>query len=151
MLELLGLRLTASEIYVITDEITQSFDVNLNIEQVTKHDDENVSLVFTYLIKYLPDVASVKLRGIAYCRDKPQNVKSLMGVWEKKKEVPPEMGAEAVNMINANVSITALMLTRPFNLLPHFMPPPIFVPSMGAPARAMKKKTAKKKKKGKRK
>lgn len=150
MLEMLGMRLTAAEIRVITEGVTESFDIGLNVEKVTKHDDSNVSLVFTYLVSYLPDVASVKVRGIAFCRDTPQNIKKLMEVWEKKKELPPDLSASAINMINANVAMTTLLLTRPFNLIPHFMPPPVFVPSgEKAPGAKPKKKAAKKKKKRK--
>ena len=127
MLEILGMRFTAAEVVVVTENPTQSVEVGLKIENIMKHDDATVSIVFAYHLNYLPDVASVRLKGIAFCTDTPQNVKHLVEAWEKKKEVPPELCASAINMINANASVTALFLTRPFGLVPHLMPPPLFM------------------------
>lgn len=149
MLDILAMRFTAAEVLVVTENPTQSFEVGLNVEKITKHEDATVSLVFTYHLNYLPDVASIRLKGIAFCTDTPQNVKHLVERWEKKKEVPPELCASAINMINANASVTALFLTRPFGLVPHLMPPPLFMPPAEGAMPAEEKRGKKARRKGK--
>lgn len=149
MLELIGMRFTAAEIVVVGEGIPERLDTGIDIEKVTKHDDNTISLVFDYYIGYAPDVASVKLRGIAFCGDDPKNVKKLLDSWGKKKEIPSELAANAINMINANAAVSALIITRPFNLMPHYLPPPVFVPTM--PEMPKEKKKAKKGRKKKRK
>ncbi len=145
MLELVGMRFTATEVLIISEGIPEGLDVGIDVEKVTKHDDTTISIVFNYYIGYMPDVASVKLRGIAFCRDSNQNIKKVITAWGKKKEIPSELGANAINMINANSAVNALMITRPFNLMPHYLPPPVFgTPEQ--PARPEKKGKRKKKK-----
>ncbi len=144
MLEMIGVRFTATEVLVINDGVPEGLDVGLDIEKVTKHNGDTVSLVFNYYVGYRPDIATVKLRGIAFCGDSAQNIKKLLSYWEKKKEIPQDMGANAMNMINANAAVAALVITRPFNLMPHYLPPPVFGP---APPPAKKEKKKRKKKK----
>jgi len=148
MLELIGMRFTAAEVVVIGEGIPERLDTGIDIEKVTKHDDNTVSLVFNYYIGYAPDVASVKLRGIAFCGDDAKNIKRLLEHWGKKKEIPSDLAANAINTINANAAVSALLITRPFNLLPHYLPPPVFVPAAPPPMPQKKgKKTGKKRKK----
>jgi len=149
MLEIVGMRFTAAEIIVVNENPVPTFEVGLNIDNVTKHDDRTVSIVFTYHLGYLPDVASVKVRGIAFCVDEPENIKRFVGEWEKKKEVLPELCANAINIINANTAVTALFLTRPFGLPPHLVPPPLIVPTGGEniPPKKIEEKKGKKRKK----
>ncbi len=149
MLEVLGIRLTEGNVRIVTENMVGRLDVNLNIEKVTKHDDQNVSLVFTYIVNYLPDVATVSVRGIAFCRANPAEIKTVMECWEKKKEVPSDICANAINMINANAAVNALLLTRPFGLMPHYMPPPAYIPEMAELQKHRAKPKKKKKEKQK--
>jgi hypothetical protein len=151
MLELIGMRFTATEVLIVSEGVPEGIEVGVDVEKVTKHEENAISLVFNYYIGYRPDVASVKLRGIAFCQDSPQNIKKIISQWKKKKEITPELGANAINMINANAAVNALLITRPFNLMPHYLPPPVFAGTGQPPPTEKKKKKSKKKKKGKKK
>ncbi len=147
MLEVLGMKLTEAHVGVVNEGVPGELKVNLGIDKITKHDDSNVVLEFSYNVQYLPDLAVVDVKGIAFCRDTPANIKKLLDSWRNKKELQADLGGAAINMINANAAINTLFLIRPFNLVPHFMPPPVFggAPPPG-PGKAKPKKTAKKKK-----
>lgn len=145
MLEVLGMQLTEANVKIMNEGIPEELKVNLNIDRVTKHDDSNVVLEFSYQVEYAPALAAVFVRGIAFCRDTPQNIKKTLEAWRSKKGIPPELGGAALNMINANVAVNTIFLIRPFNLVPHFMPPPVYegapVPkSTGKPKPKKKKK-----------
>lgn len=152
MLEVLGMKLTEAHVGVMNEGVPEELKVNFGIDKVTKHDESNVILEFSYNVQYMPDQAVVNVKGVAFARDTPSNIKKLLDSWRSKKEVPSELAGAAINMINANAAINTLFLIRPFNLVPHFMPPPIFT-SEETPVpekqktKAKPKKTAKKKKK----
>lgn len=150
MLEVLGIRLTEAHIGVMQEGFPTELKVDLSVDRVTKHDDGSITLEFTYNIQYMPGLAVVNVRGVAFCRDNPENIKKVLDAWRNKKELPTEIAGPAINMINANVGVNSLFLLRPFELSPHFMPPPIFVSKGGAPpAKGTMKKGAKKSRKKK--
>ena len=149
MLEVLGMKLTEADVRMVNEGVPAELKVNLSIDNITKHDEFNVVLSYTYVVNYLPDMAVVTVRGIAFCRDTKENISTLLEAWRKKREIPENLGGAAVNMINANTAVNTLFLIRPFNLVPHFMPPPVYVegpPPKGAGPKAKAKAKPKKKK-----
>ena len=146
MLEVLGIRLTEAHIGIMNEGPPTELGVDLSIERVTKVDESDVTLEFIYSVQYQPNLAVVNVRGVAFCRDSPANIKKLLESWRKKKELPGEIAGPAINMINANVGVNSLLLMRPFDLAPHFMPPPIFAPGKMPKAKPEKKSTKKKRK-----
>jgi len=148
VLEVLGIRLTEAHIGIMNEGAPAELGVDLSIERITKVDESDVTLEFNYSVQYQPNLAVVNIRGIAFCRDTVANIKKLLETWRKKKEVSGEIAGPAINMINANVGVNSLFLMRPFDLAPHFMPPPIFAQGK-APVKKKEKKIAKKKRKRK--
>ncbi len=124
MLEALQILFKGAEVKKLGDQIPNGVDVRVDIDKMTQDDTpDTVVLDFTYSITYKPNVASVRITGQAFCRDIPDNVKKALAEFKKKKELPPELGAAVINMINANAGMNSIFLVRPFNLLPPFMPP----------------------------
>lgn len=126
MLDVIGLRLNEADIKVLKPEVPESVNVNLKVDKISIKKG-TATLDFTYTIDYAPKVARCIVRGSAFCRDNPANMKKLTASW-KKKVLPPELGANVVNVINANVGMNSVFLTRPFNLAPPFMPPVVAPP-----------------------
>ncbi len=143
MLEVVELELTGAEVKRIKRNVPKKVDVNVNIDKITRKAPNAVVLDFTYAVDYKPQVAKLQICGVAYCRDTPTNIKRLFAEYKKRKMVPLELGAGAVNMINANAGLNSVFLVRPFNLLPSFMPPMIALerggPAARTPARKAKK------------
>lgn len=125
MLEVTGLVLTGAEVKKINNNVPREVDVNVRITKIQKTDDRNVVLEFSYQVDYLPKTGMLKLTGVAYCKDTAANVRNFLAAYKKKKEIPMEYAAVVMNMINANAGMNSVFITRPFNLLPPFMPPPI--------------------------
>lgn len=123
MLEVMQILFNGAEIKKLNDGVPNGVDVKIDIEKITTETPDSIYLDFVYSINYKPTVATVKISGQAFCRDLPDNIKKLQVEFKKKKELPPEYGANAVNMINANAGMNCIFLIRPFNLLPPFMPP----------------------------
>jgi hypothetical protein len=128
MLELVQMALNSGEVKKITNGVPKEVQVNLDIDKMTTQTPDTLLLEFTYTIDYKPGVGIMKFTGEALCRDSPDNVKKILAEYKKKKMIPYELGANAVNMINANVGMNSIFVLRPFGLIPHFMPPPISVP-----------------------
>ena len=125
MLEVVEIALLGGEVKKPQRAVPKSVDTMVKIDKITKKGDNSVILDFTYSIDYRPKVAKVKITGQAFCRDTPANIKKMISEHKKKKTIPNEIGATAINMINANAGLNAVFLIRPFNLLPPFMPPMI--------------------------
>lgn len=121
MLNVNSIRLTGANIEIMKTEQPSEVNVNINIDSIKVKKDE-ASVEFTYSIDYTPEVAKCTVTGTVSCTDTPPNLKKLVSNW-KKKVLPPELGTNVINVINANVGVNAVFLTRPFNLLPPFMPP----------------------------
>jgi hypothetical protein len=128
MLELVQMALNGAEVKKMSNGIPKEVQVNLDIEKLTTQTPDTLMLEFTYKIEYKPGVGVLKFTGDALCRDSPENVKKIIAEFKKKKMIPYELGANAINMINANVGMNSIFILRPFGLIPHFMPPPISVP-----------------------
>ena len=123
MLQVMGLVLTSGQVKLHRRDVPASVDVDIKITKMTKQDSQNVALEFEYNITYKKNVATVKVTGIANCRDNAENIKKALSYYKKKKALPPELGAGVINMINANAGLNSIFLIRPFNLIPPFMPP----------------------------
>ena len=123
MLEVMQILFNGAEVKKLEDGIPNGVDVKVDVDKVDQKAPDAVMLDFTYSINYKPHVATVRISGQAFCRDSPDNVKKLLADFKKKKELPVEFGAAAINMINANAGMNCIFLIRPFNLLPPFMPP----------------------------
>ena len=63
--------------------------------------------------------------------------------YKKKKEIPLQLISTAANMINANLGIQAILITRPFQLMPPFMPPLLVPPEAIGSAGKFKKQSTK--------
>ncbi len=123
MLEVLGLIFRGGEVSRPKEGVPQGIDVNVNIEKITQKQPDGVVLEFTYAIDYKPDLGSLRISGEAFCRDRPDNIRKMLVEYKKKKIIPMEYGAAAINMINANAGMNSIFMLRPFNMLPPFMPP----------------------------
>lgn len=139
-MQVIELMLTGAEVKRSRSHVPTKIAVNINIEKLTPRDANTVVADFTYAISYLPDVATVKVFGMAHCKDTAENIKKVLAEHKKTKVVPMDLGATLLNMVNANAGLNSIFLIRPFNLLPPFMPPLIStgVPMsarQGAPAR----------------
>jgi len=149
VLEVLGIKLTEAHIGVMKEGFPEETGVELFIERVAKIDENSITLEFVYNIEYRPELALVNIRGVAFCRDSPGSIKKILENWRKKKELPGDVAGPAINMINANVGLNSLFLLRPFDLAPHFMPPPLAAPGKTPKPEKTAKKKGKKKKRGK--
>lgn len=123
MLEVMQIIFNGAEVKKVQDGIPNGVDVKVDVDKVTQSTPDSVYLDFVYSVSYKPSVATVKISGQAFCRDSPDNIKKLLADFKKKKELPLEFGAAAINMINANAGMNSIFVIRPFNLLPPFMPP----------------------------
>ena len=123
MFEVMGLVLTGAEVKRKRRDVPGQVEVDVAIDKITKKDDRNVILDFSYTVSYKPNVAKLKVTGEAYCVDSPENIKKAMAAFKKSKLLPMEYGASVLNMINANAGLNSVFIIRPFNLLPPFMPP----------------------------
>jgi hypothetical protein len=130
MLEMMQLMLNGVEVKKSSNDVPKQVQVNLDIDKLTVKTPDTLLVEFTYKIEYNPGVGILRFTGEALCRDSPENVKKILAEYKKRKIIPYELGANAVNMINANVGMNAIFVLRPFGLIPHFMPPPILVPEM---------------------
>lgn len=128
MLELVQMSLNGAEIKKNSNGVPKEVEVNLDVVKLTQSTPDTLLLEFEYTIDYKPSVGMLKLSGDAMCRDSPENIKKVLAEFKKKKSIPYELGANAVNMINANAGMNSIFFLRPFGLIPHFMPPPISVP-----------------------
>lgn len=140
MLEVMGLAFKGGEVKKAKDGVPSKIDININIDKITQKTPDGVILEFTYAVDYNPDIGALRIRGEAYCRDTPENLKKMLIEYKKAKIIPMEFGATAINMINANAGMNSIFLLRPFNLLPPFMPPLIATDAKVAAARPVKKK-----------
>jgi hypothetical protein len=123
MLEVMQILFNGAEVKKTGENLPNGVDVKVDVEKITPDTPDSVYLDFVYSISYKPSVATVKIMGQAFCRDSPDNIKKLLADFKKKKELPVEFGAAAINMINANAGMNSIFLIRSFNLLPPFMPP----------------------------
>ncbi len=123
MLEVMGLVFRGGEVKKARDGVPSGIDVNVNIDKITTKEAGGVVLDFTYAVDYKPDIGSLRIKGEAFCRDNPDNIKKMLAEYKKNKIVPMEFGATAINMINANAGMNSIFMLRPFNMLPPFMPP----------------------------
>jgi hypothetical protein len=123
MLEVMGLIFRGGEVRRPKEGVPTGIDVNVNVDKIIQKTPEGVVLEFTYAVDYKPDLGSLRISGEAFCRDRPDNIKKMLAEYKKKKAVPMEFGATAINMINANAGMNSIFLLRPFNMLPPFMPP----------------------------
>lgn len=132
------LMLNGAEVKKLSNDVPKEVQVNLDVEKMTARTPDTLLLEFVYSIEYKPNVGMMKFMGEALCRDSPENVKKVLAEFKKKKSIPYELGANAINMINANVGMNSIFVLRPFGLIPHFMPPPISLPPL--PEQKEKKK-----------
>ena len=128
MIEPTGIFLKSAEIKLL-DESTQPTEigVSLTITNV-KVDEKNqeATLYFEYQIDYKPDVARVVIKGYATGVDSSENLIKLKEDWKEKNEKTQEnLTLKVLDAINTSVGLNAVLLLRPFNLLPPFTPPPI--------------------------
>lgn len=123
MLEVINLVLTKGEVKREKHNVPEFVEVDVRIDDIVQKEQDVAVLDFTYIVDYRPDVASLKISGKAYCRDTPDNILKAIAEHKKNKVLPAEYSLRVVNMINANVGINSILLIRPFNLLPPFMPP----------------------------
>ncbi len=123
MLEVMQVLFNGAEVKKLEDGIPNGVDVKIDVEKVDQKAPDAVMLDFVYSINYKPKVATVRINGQAFCRDTPENVKKMLAEFKKKKEMPIEFGAAAINTINATAGMNCVFIIRPFNLLPPFMPP----------------------------
>ena len=71
MLEVLGMKLTEAHVGVMNEGVPEELKVNFGIDKITKHDESNVILEFSYNVQYMPDQAVVNVKGVAFARDTP--------------------------------------------------------------------------------
>lgn len=131
--------LNGAEVKKLSNDVPKEVSVNLDVEKLTARTPDTLIVEFVYSIEYKPSVGMMKFMGEALCRDSPDNVKKILAEYKKTKMISYEMGANAINMINANVGMNAIFVLRPFGLIPHFLPPPISVPPVEEKAPAKKK------------
>jgi len=135
MLQLVDVALNGAQVSLLKNGLPNSIDVSLNFDRVTPADVDGLMVDFTYSVEYGPEVASLKITGSAYCKDTPQNITKILEEYKGTKNLPPELCANAINMVNATVGMNSIFIIRPFNLAPPFMPPPMIM----APAANRKK------------
>jgi hypothetical protein len=145
MLEVMGLVFRGGEVKKAKDGVPAGIDINVNVDKITQKAPDGVILEFTYAVDYKPDIGSLRMRGEAFCRDNPENIKRMLVEYKKNKIVPMEFGATAINMINANAGMNSIFMLRPFNMLPPFMPPLIATEAKVAAKETKEKEKPKKK------
>lgn len=123
MLEVISLNFKAADVRKDAEGVPDNIEVAVTIDSITKEGDEEVVVEWTYAVDYKPELGMVRITGDALCRDSPSNIDKLMKSYEKENEFPADLGTDVLNMINANASINAIFLIRPFNLFPPFTPP----------------------------
>ncbi|MFH0738220.1 MAG: hypothetical protein V1827_06265 [Candidatus Micrarchaeota archaeon] len=124
MLEVVSLMFKGAEIRKEADVIPESIEVSVSVDGVEQDGDDAVILYWSYNVDYRPNAANVKINGEARCTATPDAIRKFIKEFEETKQFPlVDGGAEVLNMINANASINAIFLIRPFNLMPPFTPP----------------------------
>lgn len=116
---------TKAEISRMKEGIPKGVEVRLNVDAMDPVDNNSLTMGFTYLVTYLPEMALVRVAGKANCRDSPENIKRALMEFRKNKALPADLGATALNMINTNTAVNVIFFIRPFGLMPPFVPPPI--------------------------
>ncbi len=129
MLNVMSLVLTGAEVKKSADKVPVTVDFRIDITKMAKKSADMVVMDFDYIVDYKPKIARVKMSGYVECADTPANIKKVLNEFKKKKKLPVDLTSNALNMINADVGLNTIFLIRPFNLLPHFMPPRIIGPA----------------------
>jgi hypothetical protein len=125
MLEMVEFVLTGAEVRKASPAVPKNVTVSVNVDRLSPKTTDTVILSFTYAVDYAPSIASLRISGEALCRDTPDNIRKMLADFKKKKALAAEFGQNVINMINASAGMNSVFITRPFNLLPPFMPPPI--------------------------
>ena len=123
MLEVISLNFKTADVRKDREGVPDNIEVAVTIDSITKESEEELTVEWSYGVEYKPDIGMVKISGDALCRDTPANIDKVIDSYEKKKEFPADLGTDVLNMINANASINAIFIIRPFNLFPPFTPP----------------------------
>ena len=123
MFEVINMVLKETEIKRMKQLPPATIDVKVSVDKAIQAAPDSVILEYSYIVDYAPGVALVRLSGEAYCKDTPENIKKAMADYAKTKKISVEYAGRALNAINASAGINALTMIRPFNLMPHFMPP----------------------------
>ncbi len=122
MLKVVDVTPNSAEIRKMANGVPKGLSIKVDMDKISSTDPQTVVIAFTYTVDYEPEVAIVKVKGTALCRDTPENIKKLL-LEHKKGKVPLEIAGSAINAINSNVGLSTIFMVRPFNLLPPFMPP----------------------------
>ncbi len=129
MLSVMSLVLTGAEVKKNADKVPVTVGFRIDITKMAKKAADMVVLDFDYIVDYQPKIAHVKVSGYVECADTPANIRKVLSDYKKDKKMSVELTSNALNMINADVGLNMIFLIRPFNLLPHFMPPRIYGPA----------------------
>lgn len=89
----------------------------------TGQQQEALRVTFTFTADYAPEIANINLQGELLWVDKPEQVKSSLDMWSKKKELPSEALVPIYNTVLQRSIMQSLLLTKEMNL-----PPPIRMP-----------------------
>src|SRR3989338_1765305 len=98
--------------------------IDLNQEEVNLDKKQEVlKFTFEFLLKYEPNLGSVKIQGHLLFLENPKRMKEILQEWKKNKKIPQDIMRSLFNTILAKANIKALQLTQDINLPPHIPMP----------------------------
>lgn len=130
MLQVFEIRFNSAEVRRLAPKFPSKIDVDVGIDRVSRRDPTSLAMDFTYSVKYHPEVATVKLQGIAMCNGTPDVIAEVLSEYEKTGKVPERLGANVINMVNTSAGLNTVFFMRTFNLIPPFIPPPLMKPGL---------------------
>lgn len=83
-----------------------------------------IEILFKYEITYRPEIAEGLIEGaVMYLPSKREDVDRILDTWEGERKVPPEVFAEVINFLTAEMSPLLFVIAKEMRL-PYHIPLP---------------------------
>ncbi len=100
-------------------------DMRLGEIQTPAGKTQGVEVLFKYEVNYRPDIAEGTLEGaVMYLPQRMEDVDRILDAWDAGRKVPPEVFAEVVNFITAELSPMLFVIAKEMRL-PYHIPLPM--------------------------
>lgn len=83
-----------------------------------------VEILFKYEVTYRPEIAEGLIEGaLMYLPQRKEDVDRILDTWEAERKVPPEVFAEVINFLTAEISPMLFVIAKEMRL-PYHIPLP---------------------------
>ncbi|AJC71193.1 hypothetical protein X802_02640 [Thermococcus guaymasensis DSM 11113] len=83
-----------------------------------------VEILFKYEITYRPEIAEGLIEGaVMYLPQRKEDVDRILDTWDAERKVPPEVFAEVINFLTAEISPLLFVIAKEMRL-PYHIPLP---------------------------